>query len=370
MTWAPGSMPLKDAQFLETRKFQVTEIARWFTIPPHKLGDLERATFSNIEQENIAYVSNCLRRWLVRVEMEYNRKLIPALEYGNQKCEHQLNALLRGDVASRYAAYAIGRNGGWLSANKILEYENENPIPGGDVYLVQGAMVPLDRLDDIVDKQVAPDPAPVASKPQPTPNEETNAARVQAIVDDLKADVARGNEALAVELAALRQAEGTDPTQAAVARIDALAADLETQIRATARATEETILEGLGTDHVLRDWQQATIAMVAARLVRRELARLKQATGDVESAPAKLDRFYTRFSADGLDELRPWLHRLRSDPPLDGAVKVALDGWATAAREQCTAALLNGGLEHLAHGWAVGREDALTRLLLEAIHAE
>jgi hypothetical protein len=167
MEFKQGSMPLKDAEFLETRKFQVTEIARWFGIPPHKIGDLERATFSNIENQQIDYVQSCLRRWLTRWEQECNRKLIAPLEYGNQKCKHVVNAILRGDVQTRFSAYAVGRNWGWLSADDVRDLEDMNPLPDGqgEVYLIPTNMAPASRIDEIIDKQVAPDPAPGAPAP-------------------------------------------------------------------------------------------------------------------------------------------------------------------------------------------------------------
>src|SRR4029450_7014173 len=87
MKYVPGSMPLRDAQFIELKKFSVTDVARIFGIPPHKLGDLEGATFRNIEEHKIDYVIGTLRRWLVRWEQECNRKLIAPLEKRQQWCE-------------------------------------------------------------------------------------------------------------------------------------------------------------------------------------------------------------------------------------------------------------------------------------------
>jgi HK97 family phage portal protein len=156
-----------EAQFLETRKFQITEIARWFKIPPHKLADLERATFSNIEEQNIDYVSGTLRPWLVRWEQEINRKLISPREQTIQYAEHLIEGLLRGKSSERYAAYAVGRQWGWLSADDIREYENQNPLPdgAGKIYLVPTNMAPADRIGDIIDAQVRPAPAPVVAPP-------------------------------------------------------------------------------------------------------------------------------------------------------------------------------------------------------------
>lgn len=158
MTFSPMSVPPNDAQFLETRKFQTQEIARIFRVPPHMLADLERATFSNIEHQSIDFVIHTIRPWAVRWEQTLNWEL-----FGNRSpfyCEFVIDGLLRGDVKSRFEAYAVARQNGWLSANDIRLLENMNPVDGGDAYLVQTNMVPADRLNEVVDKQVAPDPAP------------------------------------------------------------------------------------------------------------------------------------------------------------------------------------------------------------------
>lgn len=127
-------IPPQDAQFLETRKFQITEIARLYRIPPHMLADLDRATFSNIEHLGIEFVVHTLRPWLVRWEQAIWLQLLTPEERKRYFAEHLVDGLLRGDIKSRYEAYAIGRQNGWLSANDIRELENMNPIPGGDAY--------------------------------------------------------------------------------------------------------------------------------------------------------------------------------------------------------------------------------------------
>lgn len=134
MTWKPMTIPPEDAQFLQTRKFQVNEIARIFRVPPHMIGDLDKATFSNIEHQAIEFVVHTIRPWLVRFEQEINSKLFGENEKG-LFAEFKVDALLRGDTKSRFESYAIARNWGWLSANDIRSLENLNPIKGGDMYL-------------------------------------------------------------------------------------------------------------------------------------------------------------------------------------------------------------------------------------------
>lgn len=133
MTWTSVSIPSKDAQFLECRKFQISEIARLYRIPPHLLADLDRATFSNIEQQSLEFIQYTMTPWLVKWEQEVNRKLF--LKGQPYFAEFLTDALVRGDISTRYQAYATARQWGWLSINDIRERENLNPIEGGDVYL-------------------------------------------------------------------------------------------------------------------------------------------------------------------------------------------------------------------------------------------
>lgn len=128
------TIPPEDAQFLETRQFQIPEVCRWFRMPPHKVADLTRATFSNIEHSSLEYVGDTLMPWLVRWEQEILRKCFMQSER-SLFVEHLTAALLRGDMKSRNESYAIGRQWGWLSANDVRRMENLNAIEGGDVYL-------------------------------------------------------------------------------------------------------------------------------------------------------------------------------------------------------------------------------------------
>lgn len=136
MKLTPLGIPPEDAQFLESRQFQVIEICRIFRIPPHMVGDLERATFSNIEHQSIEFVVHTLRPWLVLWEQELNRSLLLPDEQKNFYFEFLVDGLLRGDVKSRYEAYRIGREGGWLSVNDVRRLENMDPVEHGDKYMM------------------------------------------------------------------------------------------------------------------------------------------------------------------------------------------------------------------------------------------
>lgn len=134
-----------ESQFLETRKFQVIEIARFFNVPPHLIMDLERATFSNIEQQSINFVIYCLMPWFVRIEQAILKDLLLPSERAKLFAKFNANALLRGDTTARTAYYQAGRQNGYLSSDDIRELEDMDALPdnqGGDVYLVNGNMIP------------------------------------------------------------------------------------------------------------------------------------------------------------------------------------------------------------------------------------
>ncbi len=151
MTWAPMSLPPEDAQFLQTRQFQLTEIARWFDVPPHLLRDLSQATYSNIEHQGIDFLTYTLRPWLVRWQQEIRRKLIKKAERRKLYATHKTKAFLATDTAARYTSYKAGREGGWLALNDILTEEGMNPIDpriGGTHLIPQNMSVLEDSLPE------------------------------------------------------------------------------------------------------------------------------------------------------------------------------------------------------------------------------
>lgn len=125
------TMPLEDAQFIESRKFSVTDIARIFRVPPHMIGDLEKATFSNIEHQSIEFVTHTLMPWLVRIEEEFNRKLFTAAERSRFYVKFNVDALQRGDMKTRFEAYRIGREASFMCPDDIRALEDMDPIPDG-----------------------------------------------------------------------------------------------------------------------------------------------------------------------------------------------------------------------------------------------
>ncbi len=146
MKYTPISISPEQAQFLETRKFQINEIARIFRVPPHMVGDLEKSSFSNIEQQSLEFVKYTLDPWVSRWEQSMARSLLTPEEKKQYFVKFNVDGLLRGDYQSRMNGYAVGRQNGWMSANDIRELENLDRIPeevGGDLYLINGNMTKL-----------------------------------------------------------------------------------------------------------------------------------------------------------------------------------------------------------------------------------
>lgn len=128
------TIPPEEAQFLQTRRMQIAEIARIYRIPPHMLGELDRATHSNIEHQQIEFLTQSLRPWLVAIEQAVQRLLLPE-ERGQYYAEHLVDGLLRGDIGARYRAYATALQWGFMSVNEVRRLENMDAVPSGNAYL-------------------------------------------------------------------------------------------------------------------------------------------------------------------------------------------------------------------------------------------
>ena len=156
MKYTPISISPEQAQFLGTRKFQINEIARIFRVPPHMVGDLEKSSFSNIEQQSLEFVKYTLDPWVIRWEQSIMRTLLTPEKKKSYFVKFNLEGLLRGDYQSRMNGYATARQNGWMSANDIRELENLDRIPaeaGGDLYLINGNMLPLQQAGAFANTQ-------------------------------------------------------------------------------------------------------------------------------------------------------------------------------------------------------------------------
>lgn len=140
-------IPPEEAQFLQTRQFQVEEIARWFGVPPHMLMDLSRSTNNNIEHQSMEFVTYTLMPWANRFEEEITRKLIPDSRQRNEYFEFEFNGLLRADSKSRGEYYRSLFAIAGITPNQIAELENMPKFDGGDNRFIQAAYAPLNKIE-------------------------------------------------------------------------------------------------------------------------------------------------------------------------------------------------------------------------------
>lgn len=186
MEFTPLSLPNSDAQFLESRRFSVEEVCRWYGVPPHKIADLTRSTNNNIEHQAIEWVQDCLLPWCRRLETEANIKLFGRVNRGKRFTVLNLNTLLRGDNATQTETVTKKVNSGLMTVNEGRNFFDMNPIEDGDTPLIQGAMV---RLDTIVDPPEPPPPVsiqPPTEEPKPTEDDSVEAKWQKAV--DIVAD--------------------------------------------------------------------------------------------------------------------------------------------------------------------------------------
>jgi len=197
VTYEQIGIPGRDAQFLQQRQFQTAEIARWFGVPPHMIGDLERSTSwgTGIAEQKIGFLEFTLRPWLVKWERELNRKLISPLERNLQQIEFSVDGLERGDIESRYKAHAIGIQWGFKTRNEVRALENLPMIEGGDTPLVPANMSTEEKI-------AAPDPKPVVQAPTAAADKDVDVDKDDAkeraeIRADLQRLIEMGREAKA-----------------------------------------------------------------------------------------------------------------------------------------------------------------------------
>ena len=167
----------KDAQFLELRKFQITDVARLFRVPPHMIGDLDRATFSNIEQQSLEFVMHTMTPWAERWEASIESELL--LECDDIEVEFDFANLMRGDAASRASYYQSGIQNGWLTRNEARIAENLNPLEGLDEPLRPLNMVEESNAEDVeLDTEQTEYPSQEATEPS-----DEAVARLRALID-------------------------------------------------------------------------------------------------------------------------------------------------------------------------------------------
>ena len=152
MSFKAIGIPPDQAQFLDTRKFQIEEICRIFRVPPHLVANLERATFSNIENQSISFVVHTIRPWLIRIEQSINKALFKESETKTHFVSFTVDGLLRGDYKTRMEGYAVGIQNGFLSPNDVRGLENMNVIENGEIYCMNGNMLKLEDVGAYANK--------------------------------------------------------------------------------------------------------------------------------------------------------------------------------------------------------------------------
>lgn len=307
---APG-----EGKMTETREAAIADVARFFSMPLHKLKSLDRATDNNIERLDLDYYKSTLLRWIKIWEEECNRKLIPRLEYRHQFFKHNVRAFLRGDWRSQNEALALARDRGVISANEWRDLDDWNPQPGdqGDQYLIQGAMVPADRLDDIIDANVK---AKTAKATPPAPADPDHVAALEE---------ARTRAAAADALAAERQHQ-VDAEKAAreAASAEAMRLQHEATLAATALTAAQTerdnVQATLTATLTARDEEQrqteaghaatmsahrALAAHTMRLMVERETTRARRTAASPEKLRASMLSFYDGHQALMVQALQP-----------------------------------------------------------------
>jgi HK97 family phage portal protein len=341
ITWKQASLSPEDSQFLETRKFQTVEIARWFNLPPHMLRDLDRATFSNIEHQTIEFVVYTIRPWLVRWEAELKRKLVPILEWNQQYPEHVLDGLLRGDVQSRTLALQTQFQNGALNLDEWRSLENRNPLPDGQGqrFYTSIQVVPIDQMSEKVRAatelvRAGYEPAaalaaiglpaiphlglpPVTVQPEDPPEPEPpRAIEGEAVDEEAEEQVPKAQRAL----------PPFDVT-ALVTRLDAH--DLaQTQMKARLAAMVPSL--------------RALIEQTIRREFVFEGDRARKAAGSPEKCRAWIEHFYASRPAAALPHLLPTMRvygHLAQRPHIESETRARIEAEAAQSRAELLALL-------------------------------
>lgn len=205
MTWTAIGLNNEQAQFLDSRKFSVAEVARWFRVPLHKIQDLDRSTNNNIEQQAKEFVDDTMVPWCTRWEQSIRRDLIVDHRF---YAKHNIAGLLRGDTESRYKAYALAIQWGWMNPNEARELEDRNPYAGGDLY-----QRPLNMERITGDRTEASGFAYIdGGSGRVISLDDTTRSQLRVIVKDAAARAARKETAAIAKLAERTDATGPDWT--------------------------------------------------------------------------------------------------------------------------------------------------------------
>jgi HK97 family phage portal protein len=348
--YARTIIPPNEGQFNETRIFQIREVARWFKMPPHRLGDLADATYSNVEQMDAAYLSACIRPWLVLWQQQLSRKLIARSERMQQFIEHDTHGFLSVDAAGRAALYPAEFNVGALTPNEIRGYENRDPLDGGDRAYIQRNMTPIDRIDELIDAEIAVAKAKAEAPQQQqqvqnlknaltekqreldTMTAERDAVRVE--LQDAIGLKHQANAALAERAADLLRereahAETTSQKNAEIGRLTAHGTSLGTDLGKAAA----DLAEQAGVLDLMRGEFTAATARVDATLVERDRAFEERDAAVARATKAEADH---QFEAQARQQAVA--RELELQARLDGAEAARAAAVTSADADRATAA--------------------------------
>lgn len=296
-----------EAQMKEIRDQQVTEIARFLNMPLHrlKLNTPGAVSYASVEMADLDYYKGPILTWTRTWEEELDAKLVPSLEWNRQYFKHNTNAFLRGDIKSRYDALGIARDKGIINADEWRDLEDMNPQPGGQgqLYLVQSAQVPLEKLAELVDSQIkkntAPPPAP--APPSPAGGDDDEAGRALAtLIDELRAAYASTVAQIEASIADSRQLDALERDAAnlrgQIGTLEVLQAEKDTRIRETQQHVDDIRTAG---DVVAAEIRESSALKMAAAARDLEIERHKVAAA--EQANAALEAQSVRLAADVVD---------------------------------------------------------------------
>jgi HK97 family phage portal protein len=299
-------VPPNEAQFLETRMFQIEEVARWFNIPPHKLKHLQRTSYNSIEHQSIEYVTDALDPDWVLWEQELNLKLVSPLEMNQQRIEHIREGMLRGDSAARSQLQSSQFSIASVTPNEVRQMENRNPIAGGDQSFVALNLIPMDLArpywEAQIEKAKQPPPEPFGGKekqadPERDERERLLRAALQSAEDarDVAMDNARRADE-ARELLAVAKQQNEERHAREIAQLGDALAEANTSLH-TAASREQALVEerdtalevaaGSGRD-TAQAMQQAAAAEVERDAAKAALAMVRSSLENADKAAADL----------------------------------------------------------------------------------
>lgn len=273
ITFNPLTIPPEQAQFLETKRFDVEEIARWFRIPPHKIGHIDAAPRASVEQQSIEYTNDTLLSWTVRWEQEIQLKLVSEDEQSEIFAMHEFDVLLRTNQKERYEAWSIGLMNSFLTVNEVRLRENLNPVEGGDEVMRPLNMVSGEGVGDTPGRTGVDNRGAAAMLP--APDIDADVERCKKRMARMFADATA--RMLSREVNAAKRAEtacGGD-AKAFVDRMDKFYAkhiyDVSAALEPASEAMAEELLSitgtAAGTNSVITGYAQAHIDLSKSQLV-------------------------------------------------------------------------------------------------------